>query len=91
MTGEKNLKMSGEKFRSICSLPSTLFSIGNYSTYFTVKGRGSGHGIGLSQWGAYKLAERGYSYLNIIQYYYKNIYIKDIKDIHYKLARKNES
>ncbi len=91
LIGTQTLQMSGEKFRSICSLPSTLFTIGSYSTYFTVKGRGSGHGIGLSQWGAYKLAERGYNHLNIIQYYYKNVYIKDINVTYYKLAKREES
>lgn len=91
LIGAKTLQISGEKFRSICSLPSTLFVIGNYSTYFTVKGRGSGHGIGLSQWGAYKLAERGYSHLNILQYYYKNVYVKDINDTYYKLAKRDKN
>ncbi|NLW56409.1 MAG: SpoIID/LytB domain-containing protein [Firmicutes bacterium] len=33
-------------------------------------GNGSGHGVGLSQWGAVALAERDYSYQEILRHYY---------------------
>jgi len=42
--------------------------------YFT--GTGNGHGVGLSQWGARGLAERGYDYQSILKYYYKNVTIE---------------
>lgn len=35
-----------------------------------VQGRGNGHGLGLSQWGARGMAEKGYSYRDIIEHYY---------------------
>ncbi|MGI9952662.1 SpoIID/LytB domain-containing protein [Moorellaceae bacterium AZ2] len=35
-----------------------------------IQGRGSGHGLGLSQWGARGMAEKGYSYRDIIEHYY---------------------
>jgi SpoIID/LytB domain protein len=35
-----------------------------------VNGRGYGHGIGLSQWGAQALALKGYSYTQILAFYY---------------------
>jgi stage II sporulation protein D len=35
-----------------------------------VKGRGWGHGVGLSQWGARGLAERGWPYERILRHYY---------------------
>ncbi|MGB9663244.1 MAG: SpoIID/LytB domain-containing protein [Moorellaceae bacterium] len=35
-----------------------------------VEGRGNGHGLGLSQWGARGMAEKGYSYRDIIEHYY---------------------
>jgi len=35
-----------------------------------VKGRGFGHGIGMSQYGAYGFAQHGYSYEQILEHYY---------------------
>lgn len=35
-------------------------------------GRGWGHGVGMSQWGAYNMAMKGYSYKDILYHYYKN-------------------
>jgi stage II sporulation protein D len=37
---------------------------------FVIKGRGWGHGVGLSQYGAYGLARRGTSYDGILAHYY---------------------
>jgi len=34
-------------------------------------GRGYGHGVGMSQWGAHGLAQRGQSYDQILRYYYR--------------------
>lgn len=42
-----------------------------YGTY-VFNGRGWGHGVGMSQWGAYNMAMKGYSYRDILLYYYKN-------------------
>lgn len=39
-------------------------------TVVIVKGRGWGHGIGMSQWGARGLAERGHSHERILAHYY---------------------
>jgi stage II sporulation protein D len=34
-------------------------------------GRGFGHGVGMSQWGAYALAQRGEGYPEILRYYFR--------------------
>ncbi len=39
---------------------------------FVFNGRGWGHGVGMSQWGAYNMAMQGYTYEDILYYYYKN-------------------
>lgn len=39
----------------------------------SLKGRGFGHGVGLSQWGAFALAKRGETPESIIKHYYKDI------------------
>lgn len=43
---------------------------------FRFIGRGYGHGLGMSQYGAWALAEAGYDYRAILQYYYDGIHIE---------------
>ena len=38
-----------------------------------MKGRGFGHGVGMSQWGAYGMAEEGATAEEIIRHYFQNI------------------
>ena len=40
-----------------------------------VSGKGFGHGVGVSQWGAYKKAEDGNKAKDILMYYYKDVQI----------------
>ncbi|GGN97516.1 SpoIID/LytB domain-containing protein [Saccharibacillus kuerlensis] len=42
-------------------------------TGFFFVGRGNGHGLGLSQWGAKGLADEGASYKDILLHYYNNV------------------
>jgi len=39
------------------------------------KGRGYGHGVGMSQWGAYSMAKQGKKAKDIIHHYFKNVEI----------------
>jgi stage II sporulation protein D len=43
----------------------------NFGVY-VFEGRGWGHGVGMSQWGAYQMAKEGYTYRQILEFYYKN-------------------
>ena len=43
-----------------------------------MKGRGYGHGVGMSQWGAFILAQRGQNAEDIIKYYFSNVEVKKI-------------
>lgn len=45
---------------------------------FSFRGQGNGHGVGLSQWGAYGMASQGYSYEDILKYYYQGVQLKKI-------------
>lgn len=45
------------------------------STEILIEGKGYGHGVGMSQYGAKKMAELGYSYDEILKYYYTGIEI----------------
>lgn len=63
--------MTGNDLRRILDLRSTLFSIGIAGNKIHISGRGFGHGIGMSQWGAHNLAQQGYSYQQILGHYYR--------------------
>jgi len=41
-----------------------------------INGQGFGHGVGMSQWGAKKMAEEGYTYDQILTHYYINTYLE---------------
>ncbi|HUC91330.1 MAG TPA: SpoIID/LytB domain-containing protein [Paenibacillus sp.] len=43
---------------------------------FRFTGTGFGHGVGMSQWGARALADKGYDYQAILKYYYKDVTIE---------------
>jgi len=44
----------------------------------TFKGRGFGHGVGLSQWGAYQMAEEGRTAQQILQRYFPSVGIVEL-------------
>jgi len=47
--------------------------VGTLDAQFRFIGRGYGHGLGMSQYGAKALADIGYDYKRILQYYYKDV------------------
>jgi len=44
-----------------------------------IKGKGYGHGVGMSQYGAYSMANKGYLYDEILKYYYQGVDLKKLK------------
>jgi stage II sporulation protein D len=71
--GDRGAKtLSGDDLRDALDLRSTLFRVADVDGEFQITGRGFGHGLGLSQWGAYFLAKQGVSYSRILDHYYKN-------------------
>lgn len=68
-------EFTGVKIRTLLGLRSADFSIsvsGN-SLVFTTKGYG--HGVGMSQYGANGMAKAGYSYSQIVKYFYTGVNI----------------
>ncbi len=53
----------------------------NRTAEFTFEGRGYGHGVGMSQWGAKEMADQGFTYRHILSYYYRGTRIDTIWDI----------
>lgn len=74
---------------SVAQLPSgsTAYAITNSGTQalsasasasgtFTITGSGWGHNVGMSQWGAYAMAQSGYTYDQILKFYYTGIDVR---------------
>lgn len=43
---------------------------------YVFSGRGWGHGVGMSQWGAYHMAQEGLNYRDILGFYYEHTQVK---------------
>lgn len=71
---------TGIEFRKLLNLRSVDFDIENNEDEITIKTRGYGHGVGMSQFGANGMANEGYNYKEILEYYYKNIKISVYKN-----------
>ncbi len=84
LKGSKGSKtITGSAFRAAVSrqfgaksLRSTYFSSNERRGAFTFSGRGFGHGVGLSQWGAHFMSGDGRSYAQILDFYYSSTSIK---------------
>ena len=55
------------------ALRSTMFNLEASQGKYTFVGRGFGHGVGLSQWGAHAMALDGSSYHDILDFYYRDV------------------
>ena len=93
----KNYISSGKEIRSRLNLKSNLFRIklinyglksdninSNDSKSFVITGLGAGHGVGMSQWGAYGMAIKGFNSKQILYHFYRGTKIKPFKEF-YKL------
>jgi stage II sporulation protein D len=67
------IALDAQKMRSIW-----LTSLENRAEGVQMKGRGFGHGVGLCQWGAKALAEKGEDPEQIVKHYYPKVKIQDI-------------
>ncbi len=88
LTGSQGSKdLNAGEFRRALGLRSTMIAIsprGATTTasltpvaatspaFFEIQGRGYGHGVGMSQWGAAGMAGQNYSYQQILSHYYRN-------------------
>lgn len=69
--------------RSAFKLKSTRFVIEEHGNEVTFIGQGFGHGVGLCQEGAIRMAELGYSYREILEYYYTNIHLIQLSTLNF--------
>ncbi len=73
LAGDKTV--TGKQLASWLNLPSARFTLSYSSEFdrFTFSVSGSGHLVGLSQYGGNKMAEAGYSYSEIIGFYFAEV------------------
>ncbi len=73
-----NSVFTGSQIVNIFGLRTTNFTI-SVTNKVIITTRGYGHGVGMSQYGAEGMARAGYTYDEILKYYYTDIKIEKIK------------
>lgn len=71
-----SLRMTGEELRRIIGyqrLKSTRFVVTRADGFLRFRGTGHGHGIGACQWGMRQMAEKGFTWREILRHYYKGV------------------
>ena len=71
----KGIDIPMKTLRNDWGLKSSYFSIIELQDSLMIKGKGFGHGVGLCQEGAMRMAELGYFYEDIIKFYYKGVVV----------------
>lgn len=75
--GDKHI--SGSQLRTLLNLRSACFTVEyNADKGYIITTKGSGHGVGMSQYGANKMAESGSTYREILLHYYSGAEIVTI-------------
>jgi stage II sporulation protein D len=72
-------ELNANRFRLLVGanvLRSTMFSVTRQGAVLDFAGRGSGHGVGLDQWGARAMAMQGFTFEQILKYYYTGVAIE---------------
>jgi stage II sporulation protein D len=77
----KNVKVPLKNVRQDLQLKSTLFSIYPVGDSVVFKGKGYGHSLGMSQEGAMRMTKLGYKYIDVLNFYYRNIQIIDMRKL----------
>ncbi len=76
-----NVKVPLKNVRQDLQLKSTLFSIYQVGDSVVFKGRGYGHSLGMSQEGAMRMTKLGYKHMDVLNFYYRNIQIIDMRKL----------
>ena len=76
-----NIKKKKKNVRQDLQLKSTYFSIYNTGDTVLFKGKGYGHSLGMSQEGAMRMTRLGYTYSDVLNFYYRNIQIIDMRKL----------
>jgi stage II sporulation protein D len=80
VVGDREKILTGSQLRTALKLRSLRFTIGATPDGFVFTGRGYGHALGMSQWGAYSMAQQGMTYTTILAHYYRGIDLGNLTD-----------
>ena len=83
-TGGRSRVLSGQEFRKLIGYDriwSTAFSVESAEGGFIFRGSGSGHGVGMCQWGARGMAEKGKKATEILKFYFPGAQVVSIGDL----------
>lgn len=73
-----NKEYTGREIREKLGLASSCFQIAFTSKGYEFTTKGSGHGVGMSQYGAQGMAKEKKSYKDILKHYYRNVDLTSI-------------
>jgi stage II sporulation protein D len=73
-----NVSIPLKVIRNDFKLKSTFFIFEKDNDNIILKGKGFGHGIGLCQEGAMKMADLGFKFHEILHFYYKDVHLVDL-------------
>lgn len=76
---DPTFKIPLKDIRTDWKLQSTYFDIEEKGDSIFIEGKGFGHGIGLSQEGAMRMAELGFTYTDILHFYYDDVHVIDLR------------
>jgi stage II sporulation protein D len=76
-----NVKVPLKNIRQDLQLKSTYFNITKDGDQVIFEGKGYGHSLGMSQEGAMRMTKLGYSYTDVLNFYYRNIQIIDMRKL----------
>ena len=71
-----NIVLTGRQTRTLFNLPSADIEVSCSETSVTFSTRGSGHRVGMSQYGADGMGQHGYDYRQILQHYYSGTEVR---------------
>lgn len=71
-----NQEFQGEKLKELLGLPSACFTVQKLGQEVRFLCKGIGHGMGMSQYAAQKMAEEGKQYTEILEYFFPEMEIK---------------
>ena len=77
----QNVQIQFTTIRKDFNLKSAQFNVIPNGKFVTLQGKGFGHGVGLCQEGAMKMAKSGYSYISILHFYYKDVHMINLESL----------
>lgn len=83
----ENSKLPLTEIRSDLKLKSTYFYVESERDEVIIHGHGFGHGLGMCQEGAMEMAHVGYTYVDILMFYFRNVKIEIWKEAQEKIRK----